>query len=272
MNKYLEKVAEHTKEALNAFKARQMAKQVGVIPDTDSAWKYALRKLRDGLGSPLEGKSLSEGRRKLGDLTNNSYNQLKSISTKGTPSNTEISARISSMGKVKSHAHGELRSGTAPYLEGASVHTHPYGLEVYSGIAGRVSKNEDQMYRVGKPHRVAAPSGYSTAIESNRAFSDTYGKSHEKAWGDYQKSNGTSPQGTLVQRRAVSGDVSSWSNSVLDKGIPIGTDHRETILAPMVNTVSSTRIKPIGGNWATGGKRTHPITMYFDHTPRKYKS
>jgi hypothetical protein len=75
-----------------------------------------------------------------------------------------------------------------------------------------------------------------------------------------------------IQERAVPGDVSSWSNHVLDKDIPVGPDHRETILAPHVNTVSSTRIKPIGGNAMTGGKRTHPITMYFDHTPRKYKS
>lgn len=63
-NRYLEKVA------LNSVKARAMAKQVGVIPDPESAWKYALRNLRDGRSLPLQGKALAESKAKLGDLSN----------------------------------------------------------------------------------------------------------------------------------------------------------------------------------------------------------
>lgn len=67
MNKYLEKIASEglVKEALNAQKAREMAKKVGVIADPDSNWKYALRNLRDGRGNPLEGQAKREAINRL---------------------------------------------------------------------------------------------------------------------------------------------------------------------------------------------------------------
>lgn len=67
MNKYLEKIASEglVKQALNAQKAREMAKKVGVIADPDSNWKYALRNLRDGRGNPLEGQAKREAINRL---------------------------------------------------------------------------------------------------------------------------------------------------------------------------------------------------------------
>lgn len=67
MNKYLEKIASEglVKQALNAQKAREMAKKVGVIADPDSNWKYALRNLRDGRGNPLEGQARREAINRL---------------------------------------------------------------------------------------------------------------------------------------------------------------------------------------------------------------
>lgn len=48
MNRYLEKVAELEKEALNALKARAMAHEAGVVVDPDTQWKWALRQFRRG--------------------------------------------------------------------------------------------------------------------------------------------------------------------------------------------------------------------------------
>ena len=39
---------EFTKTALNAMKARKLAKSYGLIPESGSAWKWALRHLRKG--------------------------------------------------------------------------------------------------------------------------------------------------------------------------------------------------------------------------------
>lgn len=65
-NPYLEKAAENLeKQALNALKARQMAKEVGVIADHESNWKYALRNLRDGRGAPLQGQPKREALNRL---------------------------------------------------------------------------------------------------------------------------------------------------------------------------------------------------------------
>ena len=261
------------KIALNALSARRMAKQVGVIADTDTSWKSALRRLRDARGQPLEGKSLAKARVRLGDLSNNSYAQLSQYSTRRLPSNTEIAASINpSSGAVRDKSSGTIRSGTAPFLDQSSVHSHPYGQEVYSGKVGRVTNNVDQQYRAGHPHRIASPSGYSIAKDSNKAFRDNYGKNHAKAWSDYQKFSSSNKYLNKVQERHAPGDVSTWHNNIIDKDIPVGPDHREKILAPRVNTVSVTRMKPIGGNIMTGGKRTHPVTIYFDHTPRKVRS
>lgn len=91
MNKYLEKVAELEKEALNALKARAMAHEAGVVVDPDTQWKWALRQFRRG----PEGK-VAQGRDRAQILNrimgnpaagNNNFRQaIQSEQRKLTPS------------------------------------------------------------------------------------------------------------------------------------------------------------------------------------------
>ena len=60
MNRYLEKVAELEKEALNALKARAMAHEAGVVVDPDTQWKWALRQFRGQRGQLVQGKERSQ--------------------------------------------------------------------------------------------------------------------------------------------------------------------------------------------------------------------
>lgn len=257
-NVYLEKIA------LNAFKARGMAKEVGIIPDPDSAWRFALRRLRDSQGKPLQGKQLAKGRINLGDLSNNGYQKVKAYSGK-LASNTEAGGVVDrATGDVSRLSTGEVRSGTGPYVDDGNMHTHPYGQEVTSGHAGKVSGNQDQAYRAGQPHRIAAPSGLKHTVDSNTVYRDTFGGNRGRAWDAYQ--SGSTAGKSAVDWR-VPGDVSTFSNHTFDKIAPSG--HRESIVAPKVDTVSSTRIKQTWHSPTYGGKRSSPITIYFDHTPRK---
>jgi hypothetical protein len=83
-NIYLEKIAEMQKVALNAQKAREMAKAVGVIPDPSSNWKYALRNLRDGQGLPLQGQAKREAITRLaGRDIHRESQQMASLQRKG---------------------------------------------------------------------------------------------------------------------------------------------------------------------------------------------
>ena len=60
MNRYLEKVAELEKEALNALKARAMAHEAGVVVDPNLQWKWALRQFRGQRGELIQGKERSQ--------------------------------------------------------------------------------------------------------------------------------------------------------------------------------------------------------------------
>lgn len=145
MNKYLEKVA------LNAAAARTMAKKVGIVPDSSSAWKYALRNLRDGKGNPLQGKSLHEARIRLGDLSNNGYQAIsKAHRIQGGVKGYEMSAEIKS-GKALDIHRGE--KGYVPFGTGNgnhNMHTHPNNEMVL------FSKHRSHIK--GNPHRLAKPS------------------------------------------------------------------------------------------------------------------
>ena len=72
------------KVALNAQKAREMAKAVGVIPDPSSNWKYALRNLRDGRGDPLVGQAKREAITRLaGRDVHRESQEMASLQRKG---------------------------------------------------------------------------------------------------------------------------------------------------------------------------------------------
>jgi hypothetical protein len=69
-----------SKQALDALKARTMAKSLGLIPHPGSQWKWALRNMRDGQGNPLEGKALAETKEDMGKMPNNVRQKLQSVS------------------------------------------------------------------------------------------------------------------------------------------------------------------------------------------------
>lgn len=279
MNKYLEKVAEITKVALNAAKARAMAREVGVIPDTDTAWKYALRKLRDSKGMPLTGRNLQDARVSLGDVSNNGYQKLRSYATRGVAPDTEISAVIDRRsGDVVEKAMGKTRSGMAPNLYDSNLHSHPYEYnrnasyrKLHSTTTGR---DPDTAYRVGYASRIASPSGFGHTIASTKVLRERFGGDIQKATSirksQYRDGIRVQPDDHIDKALDwnIGGDISTFSNRVLEGYSPIGS--RETIIAPHVGTVSSTRMKVLSNKKIVlNGKRSAPVTIYFDHSPRK---
>ena len=70
-NKYLEKIA------LNATKARALAKAVGVVPDHTTNWKWGIRQLRDSRGSALQGKVLEKAKMNLGSMGSENFKKLQ---------------------------------------------------------------------------------------------------------------------------------------------------------------------------------------------------
>lgn len=164
MNRYLEKIAElskessFTKEALNALAARIMAKAVGIVPEVGSAWKSGLRQLRGPRGVPLQGQALSKARIGLGDLSNNGFQQVASANRK-LGGGTEMGGVINRSGNLgKSTLHtGPTGEYSLEHKVGDNFHTHPGG----DTIRSRLDAPESAAYMAKSPARVAAPSGLS---------------------------------------------------------------------------------------------------------------
>lgn len=70
------------KVALNKAKATQMALDAGLIPEEGSAWRWALRHLRDARGNLLQGRALAEAKERLGRLTNHERQRIQAINRK----------------------------------------------------------------------------------------------------------------------------------------------------------------------------------------------
>jgi len=77
------------KTALNAQKARQLAKSVGLIPHEKSQWRWALRQMRKAnpasiKGAPLmqSGRELAKTKETIGKLPNNVLQKLKALQRK----------------------------------------------------------------------------------------------------------------------------------------------------------------------------------------------
>lgn len=222
-NTYLEKIA------LNAFKAHAMAKKVGVIPDPSSPWKYALRKLRDSRGEPLQGKALQEGRIALGDISHNVYNQVAAKSRK-LASNTELAEKINSS-RAKLNASkidpsfskvGPIRGNELEFEGEHTLHTHPAG----SRISNMRSKLDTQVYRTGKgAHRLSSPSGFEDYAEKN-PLSPLERKEHFKR---YQDSVEDFKEKSSPKNRAF---IRSIDRTLMDK------ENRVTKVQGMLESVS----------------------------------
>lgn len=118
------------KEALNAQKSREVAKEVGLIPE--GQWKWALRHLKDDKGNPLKGKELADAKHALGAVSNNAYQGIKSQSRK-LGSDTEIGgALLSNNNKTNpigvvagKKGTGSVGLGGANLMSPRVFHTHP---------------------------------------------------------------------------------------------------------------------------------------------------
>lgn len=177
MNKYLEKAA------LNAQKARSMAKEVGVIADHESQWKWALRNLRDGKGNALQGKDLALAKQKMGYLPNNTYQKIKSLARK-QPSLTEVGGTVDGSGNIVHMQPGPARGATVPgsafsYGGSATFHTHPVGGKNIAKQGLPYMKGGDRAEAenvIGEkfPHRMAGPSGREYYLQDNREALQRY--------------------------------------------------------------------------------------------------
>jgi hypothetical protein len=259
-NKYLEKVA------LNALKARQMAKAVGVIPDHTSTWKYAVRNLRSGRGDALTGKALQEGRAKLGDVNHNTINKLKSISDKhGGSKGFEFSTRVNDSGRIESNVikgqeHKLRRAGSSV---NDNLHTHP-------GTSGS-----------NPPNRVVEPSGKNLLQKyPNQAVIKRIPvvvKRHQNARLDeskYLKSNSPTPELTEKYNKAQDTISKTYDMAVYNPKSFLKADTNamfrhhlegnnkfmERIVSPDHRVVSANKFRGSGVR-----------SVYFDHTPRKAK-
>ena len=150
------------KLALNALKAHKLAKEVGLIPEPDSAWKGALKHLRDSKGNALKGEALAKKRVELGDLSNNGYQKIVS-KTRKLALDTEMAGTVGEKGVTTSHEVGALRRSSVSLREGMNFHTHPAPNHKL------IPSNSTVVYRnKGGPHRAATPSGYELTHPTTR--------------------------------------------------------------------------------------------------------
>lgn len=141
------------KTALNAQKARILAKSVGVIPHPESQWKWAVSLFRkknpSGLkNTPLmmSGKELSDAKNKMGLIPNNLKQKLISAQR-----------RAGGLSEAGLTVKGDIvvgKKGIVPYQPGVVLraHTHPEG-EKY-----RYLKTEETN-RFSDPVLISSPSG-----------------------------------------------------------------------------------------------------------------
>lgn len=235
-NKYLEKVA------LTISKARSMAKEVGVIPDHTSAWKYALRILRNSRGQALTGEDLKAKRISLGDLSSEGYATAKTKSLQAGI-NTEIAGVVNNKtGNISNISTGEKGALSAPNVRLGNFHSHPM-------MPGYSDKSADGIYRLGYPHRESSPSGYYTAHTGylNRKY-------------------------TTEGMVEGSSDYNSWNNTA-NKDFKRVYRHQhllERILHPHSDTVSVTSMRRIPGQVQHPDKPKmttmyNPRVIYFKH-------
>lgn len=70
-----------SKQALDALKARTMAKSLGLEPEAGSAWKWALRNMRNmHTGYPLQGEELGQAKLRIGKLPEGLRNLINDTS------------------------------------------------------------------------------------------------------------------------------------------------------------------------------------------------
>ena len=188
MNKFLIKVA------LNAQKAREMAKRVGIIPDHLSQWKWGLRHLRDNRGEALTGKALEKAKiKRLGAMSEKSWDKLKKITSKVGPG-IETAAIVDKTGRIR-----KIRAGTEPgyapldakffshikKTDGSFLHTHPdfrKSKELRKEVA--IAKKQDPSVKYELENRLSSSNKHRNASSSG---SLTHAKQNPKSMAEKKK-------------------------------------------------------------------------------------
>lgn len=299
MNKYLEKVA------LNAFKLRNVAKEVGVIPAAGSAWKSAVRRLRDGQGAALKGQELAKGRARLGDIDNNSFQKIVAQNRTHGFSGRELTGQVGSSGKLLNKpAVGNVGEVDRISMKRTSdnLHTHPV---VQSPSVLR--RQPEEMARLASGHTQASPSGMDNfnkfrnnltpahfgnarqELEKARNAHERFRESKEMhkedmASGAFNHDERNDMRRDLMTERTA---IKSLAKSHVEEARKLSPgptnrdgegdmimlankakhsgDASERIVAPGSNTVSHTRIIN------NAQDKIKSRTIFFDHTPRKSK-
>ena len=116
-------------EELTALKARKMSLSAGIIPDHNTNWKGALKKVRGQNGELTTGKELSDIKQKIGFPENNVLQKLKSAENM-VPNGNEVGYGQ----KTKNIINGQFRSlsisgddsSVTNKNQVGFIHTHPY--------------------------------------------------------------------------------------------------------------------------------------------------
>lgn len=300
MNKYLEKVA------LNAAKLRGIAKQVGIIPVAESAWKSAVRRLRDGRGAALEGKALAKAKTKLGDISNNAYQKIVSQNRTHGANGTELTGHIDRHGKLTN----KLTLGSKGAVDRAelkrvsdNLHTHP----ITQSDSVLLRNKNKELSRLATGPLQASPSGGKEYHEFvNKLTPKHFEKSIEEL-GKAQEARDDLKKATALHKKLLSSGKLSHDEknefrrdlmeskaytkfevkrhterarlltpsdirqSRGDMFVLLGKanyagEASERIVAPQSHVVSHTRM--VSNSQSPMKART----IYFDHTPRKTKT
>lgn len=116
---------EMVKIALNALKAREMAKKVGVIADHTTQWKYALRKLRSGDGKVLDGPKLEKAKVRMGAIRAGDFQKI--VNEQRNNPGKELGFGVDRNGRIGDIAVGEQNKVKVSINKNTQRlgHTHP---------------------------------------------------------------------------------------------------------------------------------------------------
>lgn len=113
---------------ISALKARQMSLKAGIIPDHNTNWKGALKKVRGARGELTSGKELNQIKQKMGFPENNVLQKLKSAENK-VRNGYEVGYNNKTK-KIINGLDGRIDPGDGIYktnkYQVGFIHTHPF--------------------------------------------------------------------------------------------------------------------------------------------------
>ena len=113
---------------ITALKSRQMSLQAGIIPDHNTNWKGALKKVRGARGELTNGRELSNIKQKIGFPENNVLQKLKSTESKA-PTFSEVGYDNRNKEIIKSDLKGAMNPSEEQFRHNQNqvgfIHTHP---------------------------------------------------------------------------------------------------------------------------------------------------